>query len=92
MPFDTIKTTLQVEGNKGVNHLIKKAKSNGPQVLYHGGGGAYLGTLAGHGPWFLTYNWMNKNLSNPSDRLQKLMRNAFIGFSASAVSDTMCNS
>lgn len=38
------------------------------------------------------YNELNENLPKYDDLVKRLMRNAFIGFTASAVSDTVSNS
>lgn len=42
--------------------------------------------------WFGTYNYLSANLPLPHTVLQKLARQAFIGFCASIVSDTVSNS
>lgn len=42
--------------------------------------------------WFGTYNFLDENLPCPHTFLQKLGRQAFIGFCASAISDTVSNS
>jgi len=42
--------------------------------------------------WFGTYNWLDATLSPPHDLLQKIVRQAFIGFVASVVSDSISNS
>ncbi len=49
-------------------------------------------TFAGHLPWFGTYNYLNSVVPPPNDGMQKLLRNAGIGFCSSAVSDTVSNS
>ena len=46
----------------------------------------------GHYPWFGTYNYLDANLPKPGNLGEKLLRQAFIGFSASAISDTVSNS
>lgn len=93
MPVDTVKTMLQVEGSKGFSMLAKKVAKDGPSVLFHGGMAASVATLAGHYPWYTTYNYLNHILPNKQDSLsQKLLRSAFIGFCASVVSDSISNS
>lgn len=95
MPIDTIKTIMQVEGNHGFQSLITKVKTNGLSVLWHGSMGACASTFIGHYPWFLTYNTLTGYLPEYDRKTNLsafLARNAFIGFSASAISDTCSNS
>lgn len=42
--------------------------------------------------WFGTYNYLDANLPPDHTLLQKLARQAFIGFCASVISDTVSNS
>lgn len=42
--------------------------------------------------WFATYNYLSANLPPDHTLMQKLARQAFIGFVASVVSDTVSNS
>lgn len=94
MPVDTVKTMLQVEGTaKGFPLMYEKIRGGGPGVLYHGATASAMATLVGHYPWYTTYNYLNYLLPEYNDKLgTKLCRNAFIGFCASLVSDTMSNS
>lgn len=48
---DTTKTIMQVEGKEGFPALVKKVKTRGPTVLYHGALAASSATLVGHYPW-----------------------------------------
>ena len=48
----------------------------------------YLHTIQ----WFGTYNFLDEALPAPNNILQKLARQALIGFCASVVSDTISNS
>lgn len=41
---------------------------------------------------FATYNYLDDHLALPETLVQKLLRQAFMGFVASAVSDTISNS
>ena len=94
MPIDTVKTVLQVEGNGGLPLLRTKMQASGPRVLYAGALGAASATLAGHFPWFYVYNHLNAALpvyDRKTDLPSYLARNAVIGFSASACSDTVSN-
>jgi len=86
MPIDTWKTFLQVEGQKSL--LLDKVRKNGIGVLYNGSLATCLATITGHYPWFATYNYLDSYLPNE----HKILRSAFIGFSASVVSDSVSNS
>ncbi|GBG29110.1 Solute carrier family 25 member 38-like [Hondaea fermentalgiana] len=97
MPIDAAKTSLQVNGKDGLRILSSKMKVGGPQVLWAGALGSASATFVGHYPWFFTYNTLNEMIpmpaeDDPNHTLKKLSRNAVIGFSASAVSDTVSNS
>lgn len=93
MPIDTFKTVLQVEGSKGLPQLMTKFRAHGPSVFFHGALASAAATFAGHFPWFMTYNFLNSKVPQyHDDRLKKLGRNAAIGFTCSAVSDTISNS
>lgn len=92
MPVDALKTIMQVEGKNGFPALVAKVRAGGPTVLYHGALAASAATFAGHYPWFATYNYLNSVLPQYDDLPKKLMRSAVIGFSASAISDTVSNS
>jgi len=92
MPIDTVKSIMQVEGAKGLPMLREKMAKGGPLVLFYGGVGASVATFAGHYPWFATYNLLDSKIPVPTDRLQKLGRNAFMGFTASVISDSVSNS
>lgn len=74
--------------------------------LWHGAYGTVGATFVGHYPWFATYNTLQEKmpkagyvaaLSLPVSEkhaplIDKLVKNATIGFAASAVSDTCSNS
>lgn len=92
MLVDTFKTTMQVEGKDGIKKLFTKVKSTGPQVFWYGSLAAASATFVGHYPWFFTFNLLQEKLPKPDGLLEKLARNAFIGFVSSAVSDTCSNS
>lgn len=93
MPVDTIKTILQVEGNKGWSLLSQKVRCFGPQVLFHGSAASAAATLVGHYPWYTTYNYLSYVIPDyKDDMVAKLARSAVIGFSASLISDTISNS
>merc|ERR1712054_259351 len=105
-PIDTCKTIMQVEGKGGLAKLQGKFNAaggfpRGVPVLWYGSLGSATATFVGHYPWFATYNVLQANLPNAGyvpdtwtrrDILNKLARNAIIGFCASAVSDSISNS
>lgn len=93
MPIDSVKTTMQVNGT--IRPLISNLHTKGPQALWYGSLGASTATFVGHYPWFLTYNILNDNIPKYDKNNQfgmHLSRNAFIGFNASVMSDTISNS
>ena len=94
VPIDTIKTSYQVDGNLSI--LKNKLKTSGPRVLFNGAIATSTATIAGHYPWFFTFNYLNSVIpkyNTPSDHfLAKYVRNAGIGFTASVISDTVSNS
>lgn len=96
MPIDACKTTLQVEGKKGLQVLLTKFRtSKNPLIFWHGSLAAVSATFVGHYPWFATFNYLDEKLPKPSDpnsKLQKFSRRALQGFVASIVSDTCSNS
>ena len=92
MPIDTTKTIMQVEGKDGLKILINKLKVGGIPVLFHGSVATSTATMVGHYPWFLTYNYLDNYLKKSDDKVNNLLRNAFIGFTASIVSDSLSNS
>lgn len=95
MPIDASKTAMQVEGAEGLGRLRANLVEQGPGVLYRGAIAQAAATTAGHFPWFLTYNYLNDHLpavSSESDLLLYLVRSAFLGLSASCVSDVISNS
>ena len=93
MPIDTCKTIMQVEGNKGMTMLARKIRLHGPSVLFNGSIASASATLAGHYPWYTTYNYLTTVIPDYKERVvTSLIRSAFIGFCASVVSDTISNS
>lgn len=94
MPVDTSKTAMQVEGASGLENLVKRVTTEGPGPLYQGSLASAAATAAGHFPWFLTYNFLNDSLPTVSKEevLLTLLRSAFLGLSASCVSDCVSNS
>ena len=96
-PLDTCKTTLQVEGKEGLKKIGMKYKNaggfpRGVPILWYGALGSASATFVGHYPWFFTYNYLQERIPEPETLLGNLSKNGFIGFSASAISDTCSNS
>jgi len=89
---------MQVEGADGLQRLWQSAstaENGGPGVLYRGALAQAAATAVGHFPWFLTYNFLDAQLpmvDRSEDLLLSLARSAFLGFSASCVSDCSSNS
>jgi len=92
MPIDTLKTYKQVNGAEGWKILGQKVRTNGIGVMYHGAMAAFGANLLGHYPWFGTYNFLQASIPKQDDFRMKLVRNAFIGFCSSFVSDCTSNS
>lgn len=93
MPIDTCKTILQVEGSKGWSMLAHKVRASGPTVLFHGSMASATATLAGHYPWYTTYNYLSRIIPDYKEQVVlSLTRSAGIGLCASIVSDTISNS
>lgn len=67
-PLDTIKTTLQVSGTTGWDRLFLKIRTNGIHVLWDGAIGNWLGTLAGHYPWFIVNNFLENKIAQPQQQ------------------------
>ncbi|KAI0821759.1 mitochondrial carrier domain-containing protein [Trametes gibbosa] len=91
-PVDTVKTTMQTQGRSGMAILRARIKRYGVGTLWYGALATAAATFVGHYPWFATYNFLYKALPPPTNLGMKLLRQAFIGFSASVVSDTISNS
>lgn len=102
MPVDTSKTAMQVEGREGLDRLYKRVLGGedgdggiDPSPLYQGALASAAATAAGHFPWFLTYNFVSDvvpMVSKEEDLLLFLGRAAFLGLTASCVSDCVSNS
>ena len=69
-----------------------QVKVNGIGSLWYGAFATAAATFVGHYPWFGTYNYLSDHLPEAHTFLEKLGRQAFIGFSASVISDTVSNS
>ena len=62
MPVDTAKTSLQVNGEKGLDMVLLRVSKEGPSALFSGALAASAATVVGHYPWFLTYNTLSASL------------------------------
>lgn len=92
-PIDTLKTTQQTQGGKlGLALLKQRIKDRGIASLWYGAFATAGATFVGHYPWFGTYNYLTVHLPPSHNLFQKLARQAFIGFVASVISDTVSNS
>ena len=60
--------------------------------MYHGALAASAATFVGHFPWFFTFNYLDSKLPKYETTGKKFLRRAFMGFTASVVSDTISNS
>ena len=62
MPVDALKMALQVRGRRGLRELRAKVTRHGPTALYEGAVGAAVATFAGHWPWFVTFQYLDRRL------------------------------
>lgn len=92
VPVDTVKTMMQVEGKEGLKKLGAKYKAGGVPIFFHGAVATSAATFVGNYPWFTVYNSLQASIPQQDSKAKKLVRNAVIGFCASATSDTVSNS
>ena len=67
LPLDAAKTSLQVNGEKGIQVLKEKVQVEGIQGLFAGALAGSAATFVGHYPWFLTYNYLSDKLPTAAD-------------------------
>jgi len=91
-PIDTLKTTLQTEGKPGLKLLRNRIRNYGIASLWFGALATAAASFAGNYPWFATYNYLQEVLPHQDSAGLQLLRQAFIGFCASMISDTVSNS
>ncbi|KIM87902.1 hypothetical protein PILCRDRAFT_814599 [Piloderma croceum F 1598] len=91
-PIDTVKTTMQTQGKSGMRILRTRIRIYGVGSLWYGALATAAATFVGHYPWFGTYNYLDDTLPLPNSLGEKIVRQAFIGFCASVISDTVSNS
>eukprot|EP00959_Pyramimonas_sp_CCMP1952_P152633 3193705-Pyramimonas_sp.AAC.1 len=65
-----------------------QVKTAGFGVLYAGALANFTASWAGNYPWFVVFNYLQETVPAATG-VEKLVRNAGIGFCASAVSDTV---
>ncbi|KAK7047758.1 Multidrug resistance protein [Paramarasmius palmivorus] len=90
-PIDTLKTTMQTQGREGLSILKTRIRLYGVGTLWYGALGTAAATFVGYYPWFGTYNYLKDTLPVPDKTYQVFLRQAFIGFVASVISDTISN-
>ncbi|PIL25506.1 hypothetical protein GSI_13397 [Ganoderma sinense ZZ0214-1] len=59
-PVDTVKTTMQTDGNAGMEILRSRIQRHGIGSLWYGALGTAAAAFAGHYPWFGTYNYLDE--------------------------------
>eukprot|EP00040_Diaphanoeca_grandis_P039781 m.260134 g.260134 ORF g.260134 m.260134 type:complete len:299 (-) comp39270_c0_seq1:46-942(-) len=91
-PVDTLKTTMQVHGLKGLNIVMERVATEGPLMLYSGALGTWASTSIGYYPWFWVYNYLNAKLPKAESAFGQLCQSAFIGLCSSVFSDIISNS
>jgi len=91
-PVDTLKTTMQTQGKDGMKILRARVAAEGIGSLWYGAIATGAATFVGNYPWFATYNFLEDNLPESTTLFQKVVREAFVGFCASVISDTVSNS
>jgi len=94
MPLDMLKTISQVKGQGiAVKELKRRIHSHGILAMWQGSSAACLTTLCGHLPWYSTFNFLNRHLPKfQNETYLRTIRNGFIGFTASMVTDCCTNS
>lgn len=90
MPLDTCKTVLQVDGTAGFNVLMARVLSGDLSPLFRGTAATIVATWVGHS-WFLVHNWLDAAIAVPESSNGRVLRAAWIGFLASAISDATSN-
>jgi len=92
-PVDIVKTMKQVEGQTAITKLKNRVKEKGFISLYDGALANGILSLIGHYPWFVVHNYLDRYLPMYNNSIcLSLMRNAFIGFVSTCISDTISNS
>lgn len=87
MPIDVVKTSLQVNGSQGLSLLKSNIKTTGPKILFNGAAASMTANFVGYYPWFLTYDYLQKNAPEGN----QIVRNGLIGFCSAFNSDVVSN-
>lgn len=91
MPLETCKTVLQVDGTFGFQQLIQRVMKGNISSFYQGSVACIMVTATSHYPWFYVYNLLDNKMKKVDNLFHTIYRSAFIGFMASAVSDSVSN-
>jgi len=91
MPIDTCKTVLQVDSRDGFKNLMHKVRAGKINVLYQGALALIASSMISYYPWFYSYRVLSESDLVAAAFAPGLVKNAFIGFSASVVSDVVSN-
>lgn len=91
MPIDTCKTVLQVDSRDGFKNLMQKVRAGKINVLYQGALALIASSMISYYPWFYSYRVLSESDLVAAAFAPGLVKNAFIGFSASVVSDVISN-
>jgi Mitochondrial carrier protein len=91
LPIDAAKTTLQVEGDKGLEILKERLAKEGVKTLYAGAVASSLATLVGHYPWFFAYNYLSEHLPTAQEYIASLSVVAVASTSSTDVSSSVAN-
>ena len=87
-PLDTIKTTLQVEGDTGYDLLLVKIRGGGASILWNGALANTFASFISSYPWYLAFNILDMMLPKGDS----LLRTAAMSFISTCVSDLTTNS
>ena len=90
-PVDAVKTVLQADGRAGLARLAAALRAQGPRALFAGAGATAANVLVAHFSFFAPFNILSKRVPKPKGFLERMARNAVVGFAASVVSDCVAN-
>lgn len=91
-PLHNFKIIYQIEGKNAKKIIKEKIKKNGFISLYQGSfGNGFLNLISSY-PWFAVHNFLNNYIPQFNNNQFNLLREAYIGFTSSFVSDCLTNS
>ncbi|CAJ1338236.1 unnamed protein product, partial [Effrenium voratum] len=90
-PIDTLKTTYQVRGERGLDLLLARVKKNGPGELYAGAVANFAGNWVGNYPYFVVFNGLDQAWAAPEDPMMRTVRTGLMGMCSSISSDICSN-